>query len=201
MAKHGTSARTIKSRVYYLANVERIKERVTRYRADNAEKIRASKRQYSADNKEAISLKNKQINANLTTEQRARKNAMSRLHYLKNKERIRELHRQYYKGCAAQVADRARQRHQENPGLRREKLARQRAAQKQATPKWLTRAQIKEMRATYQLANADEHVDHMVPIAGEFVCGLHVPWNLAILPAQENRRKQNKWPYEMAIAA
>jgi len=68
-----------------------------------------------------------------------------------------------------------------------------------ATPLWLTPEQIYNMQCTYKVAaqlsetsSQKWHVDHIVPIRGKDVCGLHVPWNLQLLPAKINMQKGNR---------
>jgi 5-methylcytosine-specific restriction endonuclease McrA len=71
---------------------------------------------------------------------------------------------------------------------------------KNATPVWLNQTQIKEIEHYHWLARDLEivsgekyHVDHIVPIKGKLVCGLHVPWNLQILPSDINLSKGNRF--------
>ena len=68
-----------------------------------------------------------------------------------------------------------------------------------AKPKWLTKEHKKQITDTYMLmrdcravTGEDYHVDHIVPLKGENICGLHVPWNLQVLPAYVNVSKSNK---------
>ena len=68
-----------------------------------------------------------------------------------------------------------------------------------ATPKWLSESQLLHIKCKYQLAAMLNihgvepwHVEHIVPIRGKDVCGLHVPWNLRVIPAKENMTKGNR---------
>ena len=60
----------------------------------------------------------------------------------------------------------------------------------------LTAEDHERIKAIYREAAAREgewHVDHIIPLRGKLVCGLHVPDNLQILPGAENRRKSNAY--------
>ena len=77
--------------------------------------------------------------------------------------------------------------------------AKYRSSKQSATPMWLTEEQLQQISDVYLLARECEiltgdkyHVDHVVPLNGESVCGLHVPWNLQVLPSDVNIRKSNK---------
>ena len=59
-----------------------------------------------------------------------------------------------------------------------------------ATPPWADTAKIKEI---YSKCPEGYHVDHVVPLQGELVCGLHVESNLQYLTIKENLQKSNKF--------
>jgi hypothetical protein len=71
---------------------------------------------------------------------------------------------------------------------------------REATPKWLTKKEKAEIRQLYQIAiimsktTGEQYVvDHIVPLRGNDVCGLHVPWNLRVITQEENLKKSNKF--------
>ena len=64
-----------------------------------------------------------------------------------------------------------------------------------ATPPWLTKKMWHDMKEIYESTVEGEHVDHIVPLKGKTAWGLHVPWNLQVLPAGPNLSKSNHhWP-------
>lgn len=87
-----------------------------------------------------------------------------------------------------------------NSGIINAINSKRRAAKLSATPSWLTKEQLlsilefyKEAKKLEMLTGIKYHVDHIVPLQGANVCGLHVPWNLQVIPAVDNIRKHNKW--------
>lgn len=102
-----------------------------------------------------------------------------------NRESLREYFRNHYKN---------------NKHKYRARDAKRRAAEVNATPDWLTDDHLKQIEDIYNEREIlsmeigeDLHVDHMIPILNNKVCGLHVPWNLKIITAQENWSKNNSF--------
>ena len=97
--------------------------------------------------------------------------------------------------------DRAREKRylKDNRPIVYAKNARRRAAETQAVPHWLTAIHKAQIQEFYEIASArtmqtgiKNHVDHKIPLRGDSVCGLHVPWNLQALTEFENCSKHNK---------
>jgi len=68
-----------------------------------------------------------------------------------------------------------------------------------AKPAWLTEEhefmleeiyELRDLRS--KLTGVVHHVDHIVPLRGQNCCGLHVPWNLQVIPAVDNLSKSNR---------
>lgn len=75
--------------------------------------------------------------------------------------------------------------------------AKYRSDKLQRTPIW---ADLSAMQLEYELAawcskvmGVKYHVDHIIPLRGKFVSGLHVPSNLQVIPATDNLVKSNKF--------
>lgn len=96
-------------------------------------------------------------------------------------ERARELARAWWK---------------KNQALRAFHEAKRRAITKQATPKWANQFFMREIydlaRLRTKLTGFKWHVDHIVPLRSDVVCGLHCEYNLQVIPAVANIRKNNR---------
>jgi len=186
-------------RAYYEANREKIKKRNSAYARKNSEKTKAYKRRryeerrdeilvehkaYYEAHKDEIRAKNAAMDETARERRRIQRRAQRRIHPKEPTEKHREATRRYAR---------------EHPARRCAHRAKRRAAKLRATPSWLTDEDLRRMRAVYEhavelskLTGVKMHVDHIVPLRSKLVCGLHVPWNLQILTAQENCKKNNR---------
>lgn len=121
-------------------------------------------------------------------------------YYLANKDRTLSLCRLWQKRNKDKCRKAERDYSKRYPYKMAAKEAKHRASKLLRTPSWLSESQLHEIKQIYLEANelswlseGGLHVDHIVPLRGHTVSGLHVPWNLQILPASTNSSKGNRF--------
>lgn len=146
--------------------------------------------------------------ARSTKRQNANKDAKreyDRRYRLKNADKLDALKAQWRGDNQAKVRQIKAEYKRRNPHREAEHAMRRNARKRQATPRWLTEVHYDEMRLIYLDAatrpGGPWHVDHIVPLGGATVCGLHVPWNLRVILATENCAKHNRLIEDEALAA
>ena len=166
------AAKAAYMREYYRKNAETIKAKTAAWVADNKERAAEYAKTYHTANAE----KKRDTARKWATENKARKKAADSAYYTANKDARLVVNRQWKKDNKELVyaSNHARSRRV-----------------RQATPAW---ADLSEIRSIYLLAaKSSKEVDHIVPIKGKTVCGLHVVENLRLIGATENRRKGNSY--------
>jgi hypothetical protein len=143
-------------------------------------------------------------------ERKERQRLSNRAYYARNREKACAYRAKYRAENPEKVSACNAAWREENPEIRRESArktrakrvasglnaadtARRRAAKLARTPPWVDHGHIKTI---YQDCPEGYQVDHIIPLQGELVSGLHVPWNLQHLPASENCSKNNRFDIE-----
>lgn len=153
------------------------KEYAAMYAEKNAEKMRLYYAEYRRKNKELLAEKRKAI-------------ALERQEYARN----------YRKTCKDKVYKTKKKYVESKRGYVNAYAASRRSDKILRTPAWLSEFDILKIKCIYQMAamyskvNCEKYeVDHVIPLRGKLVSGLHVPSNLQIIMASENRLKHNKF--------
>lgn len=113
--------------------------------------------------------------------------------YAVAKKRWQDNNAEYYKNQTKKYRE-------ANPGWMSAQCAKRRAKKLNATPSWLSEDDFWWIEEVYHLAKVRSDctgikwvVDHIVPLQGKKVCGLHVPWNLQVITSVENSIKGNRF--------
>jgi len=138
-------------------------------------------------------------------EKKEKNSPIRKAYYLKNLQKIKIYYATYYQEKAEQIRQYRKEYYQRNkskesakmleytkkyPHVKRALSAKRRAIKKQAIPKW---ANLNAIKQFYKNCPLGYHVDHIIPLQGEIVCGLHVENNLQYLTVEENLKKGNKY--------
>jgi hypothetical protein len=123
--------------------------------------------------------------------------------YRKHKEAYREFRREQdrrlYAKKREEILEKKKIWRKSNRHLIQAQTAKRRSSKINATPSWLTDKQHLEIKRFYldatvatKTTGIKHHVDHVIPLRGRLVCGLHVPWNLMVVTATKNLSKGNR---------
>jgi hypothetical protein len=176
-------------------NRDKVRERCRRWAASNKEKNSARKKEHYKNNKNKISERRKKLYEQNKELHSKRKKDW----YWKNKEKSNQRSKEYRKENLDRLRQKDRDYTKSNLDKVNAKSAKRRASKHNATPNWLTADQLKDIQSYYSqaknlevLTGENYHVDHIIPLKGKDVCGLHVPWNLQVIKAKDNLSKSNK---------
>lgn len=122
-----------------------------------------------------------------------------------NRELLNRGNREYLQARAPSVAARKLAYQRANRAYFRAANARRDAARRSATPAWANAERINEFYVAADflgMVTGDwYHVDHIVPLQSDLVCGLHCEANLQVLSGFENRSKSNRYWPDMPVQA
>jgi hypothetical protein len=189
-----------RKKAYYEANKEHLRKKQIEWEIRNEEAFKQYHQSYYEANKEAI--KEKRRAYYQANKERVKQRVVE--YRVKNKDLRKDLeaarHKKYREENKEKIALSWKKWCEKNPAKRRHYVRSRQAAQMQRTPKWLTKEQFEQIQCFYHEAKMLEvetgikhHVDHIIPLKGKLVSGLHVPENLRVIPASENMRKFNQY--------
>jgi hypothetical protein len=117
-------------------------------------------------------------------------------HYQANKDTMCEQKNAYYNANKDVIIKRNSAYLKANPHISNAKNAKRKAIKFKATPSWVDKEAVRGMYKLATIFNRtglNLHVDHIVPLRSDTVCGLHCEANLQLLPASDNTSKGNRW--------
>jgi uncharacterized protein (DUF924 family) len=178
---------------YYVKNKERLLKKVKHYAEANKDKITQYHLEYYARNQENM----KKRSSKRYKEKREEISQKSKEYYQKNSKEICVRVSQYNRKNKEKIRVARKAYALKNSAVLSAAKANRKKHVKKATPFWadmhLIKIKHKERVAMTNMTGLEHHVDHIVPLQGENVCGLHIASNMRVILARDNISKRNKW--------
>jgi hypothetical protein len=119
-----------------------------------------------------------------------RLNAERRAEYERRKDEINARRRAQEADNRSKVRAANREQYARDPGPRKASASINHRLRKLRVPSW---ADLDSIKQFYRDCPEGHEVDHVIPLLGELVSGLHVLDNLQYLPIAQNRAKRNRY--------
>lgn len=162
-------------------DVERARQNYKKWAANNKEYDSARKMKWAKENPKSKALTDKKS-------------------YYKHREKKLESNKKYRLANIEALKEKSKQWRKKNIGYILAKNSERRAAKIKRTPPWLSQEELlaiqdiyKQARHLTETTGTTYHVDHIIPLHGLKVSGLHVLDNLRIVTAEENLKKHRKY--------
>jgi hypothetical protein len=173
-------------RLYYLKNREKLCAASAKWAAAHPEQYKVNQTAYREAHKEQT----REYGFAYRAANPEKRIAQRKANYDANEERYKQQAKEWRDANHAQVRENERAWKRANHGLVIAAAMLRKKHVKQRTPVW---ADLKAIFAFYAARPPGHHVDHIVPLRGKNVSGLHIETNLQYLPSTENLRKRNKF--------
>jgi len=171
---------------------EHVKSVKAAWYAANREKSLAANKAWREANRERNALRKAETRAR----NKAAEKATAKAYYDQNREARLAKARDWYARNRARVAARRADWNRANSHLCAASTRKRDAQKLRAMPAWANEKKIAEIYAEAvgqsRLTGIPHHVDHIVPLQGKTVCGLHWEGNLRVVTAAENLSKHNR---------
>lgn len=159
--------------------IECVKLQTVKWRNDNPEKHKASMRKWWDNNKDLHDIRVRRWQKN-------------------NADKVRENQKQWAKDNPEKAAAKNERYRRNHPDRILALAVEGQLRRAKRVPIWLSESDKAEIRIIYKFAREMTkaygfkwEVDHIIPLRGESVSGLHIPSNLQVIPKEVNRRKRN----------
>ena len=185
-------------KTYRENNRDKVLESCKKYREENRDKVLEGKKKYRENNRDKVlesCKKYREENRDKVLERHKKYREENRDKVLEDKKKYREENRDKIKEYREENRDKIKEYRQKNRHIFNALSSKRRATKLQATPLWSDAEKLKtvyvEAKRLEKKTKVTIHTDHIVPLQGKNVCGLHVHYNLRNVAASDNLSKSN----------